>query len=171
MFRLLGAIFIISATALWGLGGVIKLHTRATSLEAIAQSLEIMQNEICDRLTPMPELFELLSKNSIYPANILYRKMNDEMKNIGEVTFAEMWANTVRNTYELALNPQETLILSKLGYSIGKYDIDEQQAAIRNVYERIRKFSERAETELVRDSKVRAFTGVAAGIFTVIILI
>lgn len=170
MFRLIGAILIVSATAAWGIAGVIKLQARAASLLTIAQSLEIMRSEICDRLTPVPEIFELLSRTSSYPANILYKNLSKEMGRLGEIPFADMWIKTIRNTPELMLTAQETLVLSKLGYSIGKYDLEEQKISINHVYDSIKRFAEKADMERVRDSKVRAFTGVAAGIFTVIIL-
>ena len=73
-------------------------------------------------------------------------------------------------TSQLVLDAQETLTLSKLGYSIGKYDKDSQKAAMTHTYNSFGRFREKAEMEMQRDSKVKAFTGIAAGLFTVIIL-
>ena len=171
MFRLIGAILIISATAAWGIGGVIKLRARSSSLRAITQSLDIMRSEICDRLTPVPELFELLAKTSEYPANVLYRNLSAGLEKLGEMQLVDIWVKEVNGTRELLLTAQEKLVLSRLGYSIGRYDLQEQKTAIDHVYSSMKQLTEKADAETVRDSKVRAFTGIAAGIFTVIILI
>lgn len=170
MFRMIGAVLIISATAAWGFTGVMRLRSHVASLLSLQQSLELMQSEICDNLTPLPELFELLEKASGNPASAFYKNLTERMKNIGEMPFPEIWSSTIMDTQEIVLNAQETLVLSKLGYSLGKYDKGAQKAAIVYTYESLKHFREKAELDMVRDSKVRAFTGIAAGVFTVIIL-
>ena len=170
MFRMIGAILIISSTAAWGLSGIFRLRDHVRTLSSLQQSLELMQSEICENLTPLPELFEILAESAPSPASVFYKNLTVRIRDIGEKPFPQIWSDTVMETSQLVLDAQETLTLSKLGYSIGKYDKDSQKAAMTHTYNSFGRFREKAEMEMQRDSKVKAFTGIAAGLFTVIIL-
>src|SRR5699024_10587989 len=69
MIQLLGAVLLLSGAVGFGLKGVARLRGRARTLAAMVSSLELLQSEICDRLTPMPELLELLEQEATYPAS------------------------------------------------------------------------------------------------------
>ena len=169
MLKLIGAILLVSGAAVWGLLGARGLKDRGVALRAVESSLELMEHELCDLLTPVPELFAVLGSVSPEPAGQLYRNAAARMKEIGAVPFSELWHRAVTDTEELLLTEEETTALSELGVSLGKYDVNEQRRAVEAARKRFGLFAERAEKERDKNWKSQAFLGAAAGIFAVII--
>jgi stage III sporulation protein AB len=171
MIRIIGAVLITAGAAAWGFLGVVRLRTRAKSLTALASALGAVKSEICDRLTPMPELLEQLGEESTYPANLLFKNACEKMSSLGNKPFSSIWMQAVKATPELLLMPSEELVLTELGLSLGRYDVAEQKSALSYAQRRMEEYSRKAEAEREKNSKVHAFLGVAAGIFAVVILL
>lgn len=171
MIRLIGAVLITAGTAAWGLLGVFRLRSRVKNLNAIVSALSVMKSEICDRLTPMPELLRQMENEATYPASQLFKNAAEKIPSLGSKPFSSIWGQAVLNTPELLLTPQEELVLTELGMSLGRYDIGEQRSAIQYAERRMDDFSRKAELDKERNSKVHAFLGVAAGLFAVVILL
>lgn len=171
MIRLIGAVLITAGTAAWGLLGVFRLRSRVKSLSAIVSALGVMKSEICDRLTPMPELLKLLAADATYPASALFINASEKIPSLGSKPFSAIWNQAVQDTPELLLTPPEALVLKELGMSLGRYDTGEQRSALLYAERRMDEFARKAEMERERNSKVHAFLGVAAGLFAVVILL
>ena len=171
MLKFIGAILLTAGAALWGLTGAKNLKDRANALAALTASIELMGYELCDRLTSVPDLFALLSRQAPEPACRLFQNAEERIKEIGAVPFSELWHEAVRDTSELMLTEQEILALSELGFSLGKYDITQQRKAIETARMQFADFTKRAEEERDKNWKAQAFLGVTAGLFAVIILL
>ncbi len=171
MIRLVGAVLIMAATAAWGVMGVMRLRARAKSLHALVSALGVVKSEICDRLTPMPELLAQMAEEAAYPASLLFKHASEKIQTLGSRSFSSIWRQAVLATPELLLTPAEELVLIELGQSLGRYDVAEQKSAISYAQRRMETFANDADAERDKTSKVRAFLGVAAGFFTVILLI
>lgn len=171
MIRLIGAILIAAASAAWGISGVVRLRRHAASLNAVVSSIELLKSEICDRLTQMPEVMELLRKEAPYPAGEFFGRVGRGLSKLGEESLASVWQGAVSSTPELLLTPQESLTLAELGYSLGKYSAAEQRGAMIYAQKRMEAFAKKAEAERDRDSKVQAFLGLASGILVIIVLL
>lgn len=171
MIRIIGAVLITAGAAAWGLLGVFRLRSRVKNLGTIVSALGVMKSEICDRLTPMPELLKQMANEATYPASLLFKNAEQKISSLGSKPFSSIWGQAVVNTPELLLTSQEELVLTELGMSLGRYDIGEQKNAIQYAERRMSEFSRKAETERERNSKVHAFLGVAAGLFAVVILL
>jgi stage III sporulation protein AB len=171
MIRLIGAVLITAGTAAWGVMGVLRLRNRVKSLGAIISALAAMKCEICDRLTPMPELLGQMAGEATYPASLLFKNASEKISSLGSRSFSSIWRQAVLNTPELLLTPPEELVLTELGMCLGRYDIGEQRSAIAYAERRMDEFLHKAEADRDKNSKVHAFLGVAAGIFAVVILL
>ncbi|SHI08327.1 Stage III sporulation protein AB (spore_III_AB) [Sporobacter termitidis DSM 10068] len=171
MIRLIGAVLITAGTAAFGIMGVFRLRNRVRSLSAVISALAAMKSEICDRLTPMPELLRQMSGEATYPASLLFKNASERISGLGSKPFSAIWRQAVLNTPELLLTPGEELVLTELGMVLGRYDIGEQRSAIAYAERRMDEFLRRAEADREKNSKVHAFLGVAAGIFVVVILL
>ena len=171
MIRLIGALLITAGTAAWGILGVIRLRSRVRNLGALLSALDVLKSEICDRLTPMPQLLRQLTAEATYPASVLFQNASDKMGALGSRPFSVIWRQAVQDTPELQLKPQEELVLTELGMSLGRYDVGEQRSAIAYAARRLDECLRRAEADRDKNSKVHAFLGVAAGIFVVVILL
>lgn len=171
MIRVLGAVLLIAGAAGCGIKGVVKLRGRARTLSALASSLDIVQSEICDRLTPMPELLELIEREAAYPACVFYGNVRKHLGDLGETAFSEIWRDAIQSTPELLLEAQDALVLAELGMSLGKYNAEEQANALAYAKRRLEAQAAAAAAERDRDSKLHAVVGVAAGVFAVMVLI
>ena len=153
-FKLAGVMLITLGTAGWGLAGIRRLRRRAFALRALTGSLELMESEICQRLTPMAELMERLGASAPPPVSRFYAEVLEGMKRVGEVAFPVIWRRAAENTPGLYLNEEECQALSELGLSLGRYDPEQQRSAIRYARRRLDAFAERAAAERDRDSRV-----------------
>lgn len=171
MIRFLGAALVICATGTMGALGVITLRRRVCVLEGLIVSLQLMESEICSRMTPMREVLDMLSATAPPRVRGLYRRAAEGMSALGQCSFYTIWKNAVAMSYELALRPDEAQTLSELGLCLGRYDVREQAEAIGQLRRRLELLLRRAEAERDRDSRLHAFFGIASGIFAVIILL
>lgn len=171
MLKLMGAILLTAGAALWGFTGAKSLKDRASALRALTSSIELMGYELCDKLTPVPELFALLGRQAPDPACRLFQNGEVRLKEIGAVPFSELWHEAVIDTHELMLTQQEILALSELGFSLGKYDVSQQRKAIETARVQFADFTKKAEEERDKNWKAQALLGVTAGLFAVIILL
>ncbi|MDR1299652.1 MAG: stage III sporulation protein AB [Oscillospiraceae bacterium] len=171
MVRIVGAVLMMAGTTAWGLDGVMKLRGRCKSLRAITSALGVMRSEICDRLTPVSELAEALGAQAQYPVNIFFQNLTAGMRELGNARFSEIWQNAVTGTVQLQLTAREAITLSELGLSIGRYDVDEQRDSLLYVQRQMEEYAALAESTRSANSKLRAFLGVAVGIFAIIIFI
>ena len=172
MMGAIGAVLLISGTAAYGLCGVLRLRARSRNLAALTCALTVMQSEICDRLTPMPELLSQLSEEAEQPVNLLFKNAQIRMnENLGGMSFAAIWKRAVAETPELLLTEREQSVLYELGLSLGRYNAAEQKSALEYARRRMEDFARKADIERDTNSKLHAVLGVAAGVFAAVILI
>ena len=169
--KILGAACVILGSCAWGALGVIKLRRRASGLAAVTRSLGALRAELCTRLTPMPEITRRLAQDSDEPVKSFWRNLAAKMPELGDARFSDLWEQTAASTRELPFLPDEAAVFIEAGRVIGRYDIEEQRAALIFAEERFREFTERAEQRRDKDSKTRAALGVSAGIFITLVLL
>lgn len=171
MLKIIGALMITAATTSVGVISVKYLKRRVRSLRTLIGALDIMRSEICTRLTPMPELLEILAVQAGEPANIFFTNCLMKQRAMRGRPFAEIWRSALASTKELELKEPELEPLSELGSALGRYDTDRQGEAILAARKRLEGFLQKAETERDRESAARTMLGIAAGVMITIILI
>ena len=171
MVSVIGAILIIGATAAVGLSSVWRMRTRIRVLSGLMAALETMKSEICDRLTPMPELLEQLARESDPPVDRFFHRAVREMAAIGIQSFYFIWKAAVEGSPELELTSNERQTLTDLGRTLGRYDTEEQRDALLYTLRRLERHLRCAEEERVKHGRVHAVLGIAVGVFVVVILL
>lgn len=171
MIQVVGAVLITAGTGAWGIMSVIRLRQRVASLQALSSAIGVMKSEICDRLTPMPELLDMLSDEAAYPSSQLFKNASEKMTELGSRPFSFIWNQAVKSTPELMLTQAEEVVLTQLGQCLGRYDVGEQRSALQYAQRRLDDLTRRAENDRDRNSKVHAFLGISAGLFAMIILL
>ena len=171
MTKIIGALMVTAATTSLGVMSAKRLKRRVRSLRSLVSALDIMRSEICTRLTPMPELLELLAAQTGEPANIFFTNCLIKQRSMRGRPFAELWNSALRATEELELNENELEPLIELGTALGRYDTDRQGEAILAAKKRLEGFLQKAESERDRESKTRTMLGIAVGVMITIILI
>ena len=171
MLKIAGAVLIVLCSGAMGFGAAAALSEHERALSALCSSLDTMEYEIGEKYTPIPELMELLSEQSMYPASTFYKHVSLGLSADPDARFSDIWTRTVSGSRRLRLEPDEQLLLCQLGYVLGRYCADIQLDKIHGVKARFAAFSERAAEIKRRDSKMRACLGLAAGLSAVIILL
>lgn len=171
MINIIGAIMLVGAAAAWGVGSVLRLKGRVQNLSSILTALEVMRGEICERLTPMPELLEMLRDESPYPAGLFFEKVRNSMSDLGTYSFAAIWRRSVETTPELLLTEQETQTLAELGFSLGRYDAKEQKQRALVYHPADGDFFAEGRGAEGQGLQNTSFSGCCSGVFAVIILL
>ena len=118
--KIIGALMVTAATTSLGLMSARQLKRRVRSLRSLVGALDIMRSEICTRLTPMPELLELLAAQSGEPANIFFANCLIKQRSMRGRPFVELWLSALKSTQELELNENELEPLTELGSALGR---------------------------------------------------
>lgn len=171
MLKMIGAVLIICGTTSWGLCSVIQMKNRVRALNALVWSFDMMKDEICTNLTPMPELLSRMASYTPKPACEFFKKAAAKTSDLGAVSFREIWASAVDETPSLYLRGDEKEILYELGGRLGRYDFESCGRAIQAAKNRLEKKAEQAERDRRMNSRLHAFLGVAAGMFAVVVLL
>ena len=171
MLKIIGAVLVTVATTSVGLMSAGYLKNRARTLSTLVFGLEIMRAEICTRLTPIPELLELLARQTGEPANIFFADCLIKLRAMRGRPFSEVWKAALKGSGALVLNDAELEILTELGSALGRYDVERQGEAISGAKKRLEAQLAKAESERDKESRTRTFLGIAAGIAIAIILI
>lgn len=171
MFRLIGALLVIGAAGSFGVNSMWRMSLRVRALRGLITALEMMRSEICDRMTPLPELVNLLCEEISPPANRLFLRLRQAMGELGIQRFSYIWSDVVDHAHELELEAGERQVLSDLGKTLGRYDIENQRHMISYTLRRLEGFLEKAEEARRTQGKVHAVLSLAVGAFVVLILL
>lgn len=169
MLKIVGALMVISCCSIIGMGFAGGLKARKKNLAGFISALTVMKSEICDLLTPMPELLERMAKQAEPPVNQFFINCLGHMKN--SLPFSQAWVKAVRETAGLQLYAEEMLCLCELGMLLGRYEAEEQRAAINRALIRLEEFHRRAGEDMEGRGKVCAVMGISAGLMIAIIMI
>ena len=170
MVKILGAALILFGTCAWGFQRVKKLAYHVTTLDGVIASLERMKNEICVGFVPMKSVMERMSENADGPMREFFAEVSDKMEGLRRESFEMIWCTGVENARQLKLDRDERAVLSSLGAVLGKYDRRTQRSYIDKACSELARFRERAEHDREVNTRVHAYLGIAAGIFSVVVL-
>ena len=141
--------------ALWaGWRAVEELRGRVRAAEAVIDGLELLERELWERGTALPELLEDLSSRTREPASGLFSRCARACRELDRTPFGDSWR---RLTAELAV--------------LGRYEADGQRAALKRAEEALERERERAEKERDRMGRVYQTLSLAGGAFLVILLL
>lgn len=171
MIKIIGAILLVGGATVLGISASAGITTRARVLAGFSRALNIMNSEIGERLTPLNELMQRLSKATITPLDVFFTQCADEMEKKPDIPFGLIWTKQLSRAEYLKLKPQEAEALYSLGNILGRYGADEQRAAISHTARCIESMSVAAERDRVRLGKLYAKLGVICGIAVVIVFI
>ena len=171
MLKLLGSLLLMAGAAGLGFGAAAQLEARVTALRALLGALERMERELAFQLTPMPELLDRLAREAKHPASLLFARCRAGLSQLGETSLGQLWRGALEEETDLLLTREETQILAALGDVLGRYDGDDQRAALRRTIAELGESLRRAQSERDRMGRVYGALGLGAGAMLVILLL
>lgn len=170
MLRWIGAALLVLCSSMISMNAVLRSRQRIRALEALHSALRAMEEELCARRTPLPDLLRRLSPELPQPAAELFSSADLNLTR-RELPFSAAWEMAVKETEGLYLLPEEERALTDLGRQLGRSGVQEQGAAIRSAGQRVKLFLELEEKEHLKKSRLRAAAGAGAGIMLAILLL
>ena len=167
MLKLVGMICIIGACSAVGLQAGKRLSMRIDALNEWIAALEILRAEITLKHTPLGEIVPLLQnrKGLLSPVfSLMAEKLPKQF-------FSVVWRQAVQLSCDLGLTEEDAAHLRSLGTTLGRYDAQEQDAAITYCKKRLEHALCMAISD--REKKGRAYRGmgVALGVIFVLVII
>ncbi len=169
MLKLTGAFIVIAAATYWGLSGARDLRFRAQILRQMESALHLMEREVAERLTPIPQVISMLSDSSDGQVAAFFRSLDGLLQSADE-PFSQLWQQTLDKGPDLHLKGPERAVLGELGGVLGRYSAAQQSHAIAHAALRVKEFASLAEADAAGRSKLLVTAGLCSGIFVVILL-
>ncbi|MBR4703021.1 MAG: stage III sporulation protein AB [Oscillospiraceae bacterium] len=170
MLRWIGAALLVLCSSMISMNAVLRSRQRIRGLEALIDALRDMEEELCTRRTPLPELMRRLSVEVRQPAAELFSAADLNLTR-RELPFSAAWEMALKETEGLFLLPEEERTLTDLGRLLGRSGVQAQETAIRSAGQRLRLFLELEQKEHLKKSRVRAAVGAGAGVMLAILLL
>ena len=167
ILKIFGAATIVVCCSLIGIRCAGVYSQRVKTLRALIGTLTVARSEICDLLSPIPELFELLSHSAPAAAKGFWRDC-DRLIRAG-LGIPEAWKTAADGIRYIDEACREAV--SGLAGVIGRYDAEAQRDEITRTVGILEKALADAESERGGRSRTCAALGVAVGVMLAIILV
>jgi len=169
MIKAAGAIMILVCSICVGYRETVKLKKHSLNLKCIRSALFRMRSELALYPISLPDLTDRLINSCDDPLRNFACNLKDGLPLLGTNSFSEIWIKAAESV-NLGLRGDEAQVFKELGSSLGRYEVDEQIAAIKYAETRFDEFITRAESKQNRESRLRVSYAVAAGAFVIMIL-
>ena len=169
MIRLMGAVLIAFSAAWLGLSAAGELGRRVRGLANLAVGLELLERELWERGSPLPEVLAQLAQRTEEPASTLLARSAAACSQLEEEPFAKAWRRLVEGLE--GMTPSGRAALLPLGEVLGRYEAQGQREAIAQARAALERERARAEEEKLRMGRVYQALGLSGGGFLVILLL
>ena len=170
MTRWLGAIW-VAGCGLWlGLQRTVWYTRRVETIQGLLEAISLMEWELKDRQTPMPELLRRAEEGSRGSVRTFFAQCGGQMDELGSRSFGRIWTQAAELS-QLPLDREDLLILEGLGQVLGRYDQQSQCQALAQGRNRLTRRLEQAREDRDRLGRLSGVLGGAAGLLAVILML
>ncbi len=164
--KLMGSLMVVGGLGWFGWGIALELHRKNDLLRFLIGALERMEREVAVRLTPLPAMCLLLSREAPPPLDRFFILCGGEQ----EEPFEAGWEAAVELLRGRLDQPVLDCLL-RLGRSLGRSDSEGEQALLSSTAEELKAILKRSEERALREGRLYRALGLTAGLFCVILLI
>lgn len=165
-FKLLGAVFIIASTSIYGYCLSLIPAKRYKNLVKILSGIEILENEITFSKDTIDEIFIKIA--TLIECDCIFRTVTQ--RNKGECLFKGWKRAVFQDKEKLCLKASDCEVISMLGAELGITDVQGQIKNILHIKELLKKQIEESLDEKKRTSRLYKSMGVALGVFAAVLL-
>ena len=144
---------------------------RRELLSALLSDISLLKLEICERLQPLPEALEKLSKEKVPCLRAFFSACAKEIRTCEDLPFAEIWSRNAQKELAEKLTAEELGALAELGLFLGRYGAEEQREKLENAERRFGGFFEREQTQGAARAGLKAAVTLCAGAVAVILML
>ncbi|RDU35161.1 stage III sporulation protein SpoAB [Neobacillus piezotolerans] len=171
MVKLLGALFILSATTWTGFEFSRHLSERPKQLRQLKSALQSLEAEIMYGHTPLHEAARRLSIQLPKPLSFLFETFGSKLTQT-ETTVKDAWEASLREVWKItALGEGELEIMVQFGETLGRHDRFSQQKQIQLTLTHLEREESEARDRQSKYEKMLKSLGVLSGLLLIIVLI
>lgn len=169
--KIIGAILLVAAGTLFGLGQAKGLYFRQRCLEGVLDSLRFMEAELKNGAVPIPDIFEALQNLPNTKLKSFYTALNGKMADFGEESLSDIWSESALNDQSISLSERQRQELCRVGNYLGRYSENEQSEAINACILHLEEELKRTVIKARDGAKLYTGLGVTAGLMLAAVLI
>lgn len=168
-YKWVGAVLIVTSCTACGFSIAAGKRKEEYLMQQLLEIFRFMETELLYRLTPLPELCQMAAGASRGILRNVFLNLNRELCRQKLPDAGSCMAAAIGRCGDLPNRIRS--ILSQLGYSLGRYDLEGQLQGIRAVHRRTEESLESLRKN--RDERLRSYQtlGICAGMALAIILI
>lgn len=171
LFKLLGAVLVITAGGLMGLSVAQQYHKRPKQLQELQTALHMLDTEIGYASTPLPEAVTKVSRCVSSPIANFFSDLARLLKTRQGYTATEAWQEAMKKMpVESVLSPADLEILGVFGHTLGGTDKDEQRKSIQLTCQQLKQQQQQAEEERVKNEPLWRYAGFLLSVLLVILI-
>lgn len=167
ILKIFGAATVVVCCSLLGLRCAGAYSRRVSTLRALIGTLTVARSEICDLLSPLPELTEMLSQTAPGPARIFWRDFGAASR--AGMAFPEAWKYAAERLLHIDEKSREAVM--SLANVIGRYDSEAQRDELTRTVTVLEEALREAESERSSGGRTCAALGIGVGVMLAIILV
>ncbi|MGI5986187.1 MAG: hypothetical protein GXY01_01125 [Clostridiales bacterium] len=169
--KILGALLLVAACTLIGIGQAKKLYFRQRCLEGALDALRFMDAELKNAAVPIPEIFRNLIRLPDNKLSSFFNNLNTKMAGFGEESLADIWSGCVLNDRSISLSERQRQELCRVGTFLGRYSENEQSEAIAACIAHLEGELERTSEKAREGAKLYTGLGLTFGLMLATVLI
>lgn len=170
MFKMLGAVLIITAATLAGWIQAKQYASRPNQIRKLILALRRLQTEIMYGFTPLPDALERIGGQSGEPIRSIFRSAAESMKPGGNRTAQESLHAAVESGWRhTAMKAAEKDVLLQLSYTLGTSDRNDQLGHLETAVRQLESEEAAAREDQARYEKMFKSLGLLCGAFIVIL--
>ncbi|MDR0952519.1 MAG: stage III sporulation protein AB [Oscillospiraceae bacterium] len=137
MIRLLGGLAVVVGGALLGIVYSRKVSRQERCLGQLIDSLRYMRSELKATAAPTTQLIGQLALNAGGEVREFYVNLLARLERLGDESFESLWLEAAADRESLPIGARQRQILGSLGAFMGKFSIEELDAALEAVIDRL----------------------------------
>lgn len=169
--KIIGAVLLVCACTLFGIGQAGKLRFRQSCLAGVLDSLRFIEAELKNGSVTIPEIFSELSKLPDTNMQKYYVNLNNRMNAFGEESLSEIWSGCAMNDDSISLSGRQRQELCRIGNYLGRYSESEQSDAINACIKHLEDDLERSSEKARQGAKLYTGLGLTFGLMLAAVLI
>ncbi len=170
MVKLLGALMVLAAAALYGFYRASTYARRPQHIRGLIHALQLLETEIVYGGTPLPEALRRVESQSPQPASQLFGR-TAELLAAGGATTRDCWQQAAAELWpKTAMKSGERDIVLRLGSALGISDRDDQRKHLKLAASQLSAEEEIAREERQRYESMWRTLGVLVGALLVILM-
>ncbi|MBP1989051.1 stage III sporulation protein SpoIIIAB [Paenibacillus eucommiae] len=171
MLKFIGAICILGAAAMLGFVQALHYARRPKQIRQMIGALQRMETEIIYALTPLPEAFATLGRQTAEPLSTLFKATSEGLQSSAGHSTRDVWQLAVKETWQRSsMKQSEQEIVLQLGHVLGMSDRNDQVKHLRLAVSQLQAEEADSRDEQQRYEKMWKSLGLLIGALIVILM-